>query len=640
MTRASDLNARLQQALASHRSGRLAEARAAYESVLAAVPNNPDVLHLLGTLLTQLGKPGEALPLLERAVRHAPRSSPFQSHLADALLALGRGDEAEAAWRAAVRIDSKNAEACFALAGFLVQAGRWSDAEPFARQAATLLPSVAAAQFRFGSVLERLGRAGEAVGPLRIAARAVPGERDAHRRLVTAALAAGEAAVAWRAVQRATVLAPEAPDNFVAVEAVAPAGDAGIRKRDWARRGVTAAPLSAYLNAVVAGYRIERHDYRGAIAAARRSAVLGPEAVHGYTAWARAANALPGFEEAGRATRWGLCLSPGDAELTYQMAQVEKAVGDLARGWALDEHRVRSIRFHRTAELPERWAGPGSPLGRLLVATEQGIGDEILFMSCLPDLLNDVAGPVVELDERFHPLFRRSYPDVTFVPRQAHRWEAGRVVFDYARVRRDHAVTHYIHAGSLPGLYRGDRAHPATRRGYLQASPPAVAQWRDRLAALGPEPKVGVCWRSVIQSSVRASHYAPLAVWETLLTAPGVRFVSLQYDDCRAEIEALKSRTGTDLHQPEGLDQTNDLDGTAALISALDAVVSAPTSVCMSAAALGIETFRIGQSTYSIGREHDHFFPSMHPMSPWGRPLDLGLALTRAREALLRFLAR
>ncbi len=246
----------------------------------------------------------------------------------------------------------------------------------------------------------------------------------------------------------------------------------------------------------------------------------------------------------------------------------------------------------------------------------------------------------MELDARLHPLFRRSFPGLELVPRQAFRFEAGRVVFDYARVRSERGISHYIHAGSLPGLYRGDRDRPATRRSYLSADPSATAAWRERLDALGPEPKVGICWRSVIASAIRTNYYAPLAAWESAVRVPGIRFVALQYDECRAELAAIRARTGVEVWLPEGLDQMDDLDGTAALIAALDAVVSAPTSVCMAAAALGITTLRVAPSTYFIGKSHDHFFPTMRPLAPWGRPMDLTRALAHAAEILPATLSR
>ncbi len=630
----------LRSALALHGTGRLPEAKAGYEAVLARSPDHPDALHLLGTLLVQLGRPVEAVPLIERAVRRLPRSAVYRSHLADALAACGRGTEAEASWREAIRMAPNDAEANFNLAGHLAQAGRWLEAEPLARRAAGLLPNSVPARFRLGLALEALGRPGDALAQFLFAARAAPLERDIHLRVLATAMAATEPAIAWRTVQRCAVLMPAAADSFVAVEATGrPSGDSAEKAR-WARRGAVAAPTVAFIRALAAGYRIDRHDCPGALDEARRAILVGPGVVLGYTARARAAQIVPRFDVSRQTVRWGLCLAPGDAELTYQYAQVEKASGDLARGWALEENRVRSVRFHRTAALPARWNGPGTGVGRLLVATEQGIGDELLFMSCLPDLLSDVADPVVELDARLHPLFRRSFPGLELVPRQAFRFEGGRVVFDYSRVRSALGISHYIHAGSLPGLYRADRDRPATRRSYLVADPAAMAAWKERLDALGPGPKVGICWRSVIASAIRTNYYAPLAAWEPVVRVPGIRFVALQYDECRAELAALRERTGVDVWLPEGLDQMDDLDGTASLIAALDAVVSAPTSVCMAAAALGVNTLRVAPSTYFIGKNHDHFFPTMRPLAAWGRPMDLTRALAHAAEILPATLSR
>lgn len=633
MSSPANLNVRLQNALSLHRAGRLAEARAQYETLLAAAPNHADVLHLLGTLLTQAGQPAQAVPLLERAVRRLPKSAACLGHLAEALAAVGRGPEAEAAWRKSLRLDPRAVEAAYNLAGYLGQAGRWAEAEPWARRAAELLPNSLPARFRFALALEGSGRAAEAIAQLRIAGRLGPSVADIHRRVLANAIAVGETATAWRAAQRLIVLDPGATEGFVAVEAVA--DPKGVDKAGWARRGGMATPAAGFLRAVEAGYRIEAKDYPGALDVARRSMLAAPDLALGYAARMRAANLIPDYALSRQAGRWGLCLAPHDPELLHQYSQVEQAVGDLARGWALYEERTRSPRFHLTAALPERWGGPGSPVERLLVATEQGVGDELLFLSCLPDLLADVADPVVELDSRLHPLFARSFPGITLVPRQAYRIEGDRAVFDYTALRQQHHISHYIHSGSLLGLYRGDRQRPATRPGYLVADPDAVAGWKRRLQALGPEPKVGVSWRSImVQSATRTSFYASLEAWEQVLRVPGIRFVCLQYDDCRAEVEALLARTGIELWVPEGLDQMDDLDGTAALIAAVDAVVSAPTTVCWLAAAMGATTLRIAQSKFSIGRTHDHFFPNMHPLAPWGRPLNLQAALERAAEML------
>ncbi len=53
---------------------------------------------------------------------------------------------------------------------------------------------------------------------------------------------------------------------------------------------------------------------------------------------------------------------------------------------------------------------------RILIYGEQGLGDQIMFASCLPDLLAEVAGCVLDCDPRLVGLFRRSFPDVTVIP--------------------------------------------------------------------------------------------------------------------------------------------------------------------------------------------------------------------------------
>ena len=70
-----------------------------------------------------------------------------------------------------------------------------------------------------------------------------------------------------------------------------------------------------------------------------------------------------------------------------------------------------------------------------------------------------------------------------------------------------------------------------------------------------------------------------------LLSTHGVTFVSLQYGDCVTEIEQVRSRHNVALHHwQEAID---DYDETAALVSALDLVVSVQTAIVHLGGALG-----------------------------------------------------
>ena len=69
------------------------------ERAIKAEPDNPAYLDSLGWVLFRLGRPGEALAPLEKAVRLLPKpDSTVLDHLGDVLAALGRKEEARKAW--------------------------------------------------------------------------------------------------------------------------------------------------------------------------------------------------------------------------------------------------------------------------------------------------------------------------------------------------------------------------------------------------------------------------------------------------------------------------------------------------------------------------------------------------------------
>ena len=141
-----------------------------------------------------------------------------------------------------------------------------------------------------------------------------------------------------------------------------------------------------------------------------------------------------------------------------------------------------------------------------------------------------------------------------------------------------------IPMGSLPGLLRKRREEFPRHTGYLRAAPERIAYWRSRLDALGPGPKIGVSWRGGIATTRRHLRSLSLEEFLPILRLPA-SFVSLQYGDCADDLDALGREHGLGLpHWQEALD---DYDETAALICALDLVVSVCTAVIHLAGALG-----------------------------------------------------
>lgn len=123
---------------------------------------------------------------------------------------------------------------------------------------------------------------------------------------------------------------------------------------------------------------------------------------------------------------------------------------------------------------------------------------------------------------------------------------------------------------------------------YLSAEPEAVAAWRRRLAPL-PGWRVGLCWAGDPRPHLPGAHAVDrrrslsLAAFAPLASVPGVTFVSLQKGPPAAQ--AVAPPPGLTLHDWTG--ELEDFADTAALVAALDLVITADTSVAHLAGALG-----------------------------------------------------
>jgi hypothetical protein len=122
-----------------------------------------------------------------------------------------------------------------------------------------------------------------------------------------------------------------------------------------------------------------------------------------------------------------------------------------------------------------------------------------------------------------------------------------------------------------------------------------AAEYRERLAAL-PGKTVGLGWRSMMTNAKRAKYFAPIESWGPVLQTPGISFVNLQYGDSAAEIAQAQALFGVTIHQMEGLDLKQDIDGAAALSASLDLALSAPTAAGHIAAGVGTKVWFLGAS--------------------------------------------
>ncbi len=325
----------------------------------------------------------------------------------------------------------------------------------------------------------------------------------------------------------------------------------------------------------------------------------------------------------------GVTLGSEKAMMKLARSTMLLASGRLAEGW--DAYEVRldpdfADVTHFLIDAPQ-WT-PDQPLEgkKLLLVGEQGLGDEVLFANIVPDMIEAI-GPAGQLSLAVEPrlvgLFQRSFPQAR--------------VGAHATFRVDHhTVRTAPFAKSTPRTPRADRidayaplatplrrfrreveSYPETRA-FLTADPAQVARWTAELAALGPEPKIGVVWKSLKVDSGRHRFYSPFEDWAPVLGTPGVRFVNLQYGDCAAELAEAKRRFGMEIWSPPGLDLRADLDGVCALSSALDLVIGPANAATNLSAACGVPTWLISTpgAWPRLGTDRYPWYPSVRVFTP------------------------
>lgn len=282
--------------------------------------------------------------------------------------------------------------------------------------------------------------------------------------------------------------------------------------------------------------------------------------------------------EAGRAA---LALSPNLPGVAHNLALTLLDSGDLRAGWQAFAQRWQAPGFpsHPRKLNAPRWDGKSTLKGKtVLVWREQGVGDEISFASALPDLIAQAGRVVVECSPKLVALFARSFP------------QAQVLAEDRSPDPACPGIDLHLPMGDLFPAFRPElSSFPETP--YLLAEPGKRKHWRDRLAALGPGPKIGIAWKSTLATPSRAPTFLPsLLDMDALLRVPGVHVVILQPRADKAEIEQARRQTKAVIHSFDDLDLFDDLDGSAALMAELDKVAAIGTATAILSAALGTPT--------------------------------------------------
>jgi len=320
-------------------------------------------------------------------------------------------------------------------------------------------------------------------------------------------------------------------------------------------------------------------------------------------AWTNLGQALAGqwrMEGALIAHDAALRLAPDDPEVRTNRAMALLAAGRYAEGFAEYEWRwkCRSTPHHGiTSPL---WLGEEARDKTILLHEEGGFGDTLHFVRFAPLVSQRGRQIVLRVQEPLRRLVHRSFPEIDAVIPNTGAPPAHHLHCPMMSLPHALGMTMRTIAGSAP---------------YLAACPDAALAWRGRLDAMAPNRlRVGLVWAGAPRlgmaqaRAMNARRSIPPTLLAPLAAVPGILFVSLQ-----AGIGETAPAAGLDLFDP--MPQMQDFDDTAALVAALDLVISVDSAVAHLAGGLGRPVWLLSRHDacwrWLAGRTDSPWYPTL-----------------------------
>ena len=568
-----DVERDLQRAIGFHQTGKLQQAELICQQILQIHPQHFTALHLLGVIAYQVENFEIAVDLIQQAVKVDPNQSSCFFSLGLTLKKQGRLGEAINAYYKVLEIAPKNADAYNNLGNILGLSGQLEEAVDTYRKALEINPDDIRTYNNLSLVFQKQGKLAEAIDTYYKILEIDPTDVGVCRSLGMLLTEQGKFEEAIEAYYKVLEI-----DST----------DAGIYNN-----------LGILLK--------EQGKFKEAIDAYCKALEIFPGYADAYNNLGNVLQLQGNFEDAAVVYKKALEINSQFSEAHKNLGMLLLLTGELERGWEKYEWRWKCHDFpSENRNFPQPlWDGTGLSDKSVLVWTEQGVGDEIMFANML-DTLSWMADKIItECEERLVPLFQRSFPKIQFVSREQ---KPNPILLD-----KD--IDYQVPIGSLAQWLRKNESQFPKKGSYLSASSEKVSQLRDKYKGLTDDRfLVGISWKS-INHGIEKEKSTILENWTPILSQPDCFFVNLQYGDIKQEIGEYYSSTGILIYTDQEINPLTNLDDFAAQISALDLVISISNTTVHISGALGKKVWTllpyVPDWRWMLKREDTPWYPTM-----------------------------
>ena len=619
-------------ALKNHRTGDLVKACKSYKKLHKIAPKNPAILALYGAVTSQMENNNFALKLLSKAIESGSLTSDTFNNRGVVLKRLGRLEEALSDFNRALSIDPNNAFALNNSGQILKERGDLSQALKNFNLAISLNKNYADAYNNRGKTLFLQGKVEDALMNYKEAILLKPDLEDGYYNLGTALAKLKHFVHAIKAFDRAIELKSDYTqaynnrgvvfkelrrfdealvdfDKAISLDSshAAALNNRGLTYRELGRSDESIKDLDKALS-LFESQKLNRAfvDFDKAISLDSsyadalnnrgitfrelgrfhesikdldKAISLKPDFEKAYNNRGNTQRDLQHFDLAIEDYNHAIQLDPEYVDAYWNKALCMLHLGDFGSGWPLYEwrwKRDKSISGEPIITSKPMWSGESDKT--IFLWSEQGIGDEIMFASLLPELQQTSTHVILNCDKRLIPLFKRSF--------------MGNISFcDDRDTVDENSYDFHIPIGSLPLILRPTlSSFKEGSKAYLKCQQSKADELKLTLLGKQKEILVGISWLSKSRIPGAIQRNVELAEIAQHLNKPNIKLVNLQYGDVSGEIKNLKDNQNIDVIQIEEIDNKNDIDGLAALIMACDHIVTIDNATAHLASALGAKT--------------------------------------------------